>query len=62
MKDKYIYIYIYSFDGNFYFYLREAFTNTSNIFTQEKLCMSTTPESTCIVILYFLTGYTFETE
>ena len=58
LKDKYI----YSFGGNFYFYLRETFTNTSNIFTQERLCMSTTPESTCIIILYFLTGYTFETE
>jgi len=47
----YIYIYIYSFGGNFYFYRRETFTNTSNTFTQQKLRMSTTPESTCIIIL-----------
>jgi len=49
LKD--IYIYIYSFGGNFYFYRRETFTNTSNTFTQQKLRMSTTPESTCIIIL-----------
>ena len=55
-------MHMYSFGGNFYFYLRETFSNTNCTFTQGKLCMSTTPESTCIIILYFLAGYTFETE